>query len=58
MDLLARSVSVILALGLSIGCASDGMGATPDIELVAASFNIRFDSVDENSSVEPNGWRA
>lgn len=65
MSFLARNVSVILALVVSIGCGSSGspgnggsggMGGAEGTQLVAATFNIRFDPVDENSSVEPNGW--
>ncbi len=33
-----------------------GVGGVDGTQLLAASFNIRFDPVDENSPLEPNGW--
>ena len=41
------------------GAGNGGMGGTGGAaapELVAVSFNIRFDPVNENSSIDPNGW--
>jgi len=44
------------AAGIGGGAGIGGSGGVDGTQVLAATFNIRFDPVDANSSVEPNGW--
>lgn len=55
----ARRLGCCIALFVvAAGCGDSSVdGACAEsANLVVATFNIRFDPVDSNSSVEPNGW--